>query len=245
MKQKVVCIDIGNTYTKFGFFKADKLYKTYKIANVDNPEIPPTESKDTVVITSVNKKYERIVMNKLSTKNVYWLGKDIKLSDIPMVFKYDNINILGKDRICFAFYSYKRFKGKVLNISFGTALVIDYIDGKGVFKGGIIAAGPTLAVEALKSLDGLKNIKFIRVGRKIAGNSTDECISLGIVNAIIQLIKFYVEKTRCEHIVISGGNYFLLKPYLDTNFHYLYEPHAVLSGLYSIYKETVGKKFYE
>lgn len=238
MNKQIVCIDVGNTTTKFGFFVNGKLRKTLKVINVQNPKLPLLKQENAVVIASVNKQYEKVTLDKFRVDNIYKLGEDIKLNNIPMKFKYEDIETLGKDRICFAFYSYQRFKKNILNISLGTALVIDHIDSNGTFKGGIITAGPILLLESLKRLDGLKKVKFTSVKNRILGNSTNRCISLGIVNSITQLIKFYVEKTNSKHIVISGGNYDIIKPYLHKNFTYTYEPNGIILGLYEIYKVT-------
>lgn len=238
MKKPIVCVDIGNTTTKFGFFINEKLEKTFRFANSCNPKLPVIKREDNIIISSVNRHYEKIILDKLKCDNIYRLGKDIKLKNIPMKFLYKNIEALGKDRICFAFYSYQRFKKNILNVSLGSALVIDYIDNYGIFKGGIITAGPILLLESLKRLDGLKKVKLTNVKRRILGNSTDTCISLGIINSIIQVVKFYAKKTKCKYIVMSGGNYDIIKTYLHKSINYVYEPNAIILGLYEIYKSV-------
>ncbi len=238
MDKRIVCVDIGNTATKFGFFINGKLKKTFRFTNSPNPKLPSIKREDNVIVSSVNKRYEKVMLNKLNTNTICRLGGDIKPKNISMKFLYKDMETLGKDRICFAFYSYQRFKKNILNVSIGSALVIDYIDEFGTFKGGIITAGPTLLLEALKRLDGLKKIKLTNVKNIISGNSTDTCVSLGIINSVIQLVKFYIEKTKCKHIVMSGGNYDIIKPYLPKSINHLYEPDAVILGLYEIYKSV-------
>lgn len=239
---RIVCIDIGNTSTKFGYFVNGELVKTLQVMNSLNLKLPLLRRDDIIVVASVNEKYRQIILNKLGKNSIFVLGEKIKLKDIPMKFNYENINTLGKDRICFAFYSHTKFKKDILNVSCGTALVIDYIDKNGVFQGGVISAGPTILLDTLQRLDRLKNIKFTEVDNKILGRTTNECVSVGIINSIVQLIMFYVKRTNSRYVVISGGCYKIIEPSLRNNFCYIYEPNAVILGLYSIFRTTLSAK---
>ncbi|MFN7182414.1 MAG: type III pantothenate kinase, partial [Planctomycetota bacterium] len=215
IKQSILCIDIGNTNTKFGYFIQGKLRKIKKFTNNAIKNFKELKEKASIaIISSVNREIEKKVISLLRAGKIYVIGKDIKIDNLPLKIKYDSYSGLGADRICFAFYSFTRFIKNILNISLGTAIFIDHINNKSEFAGGIIIPGLNLQYQALRQCHRLKNIRFKNIEDKILGNNTEECISIGVSLSIINLIKFYEKATKSKHIVMSGGDYRTIKDLL-------------------------------
>ncbi len=239
--QLVLCVDIGNTTTKLGYFEKGKLKRIEKFKNDEYINIL-NRPINIAIISSVNRKVEKKLLSYLKVKDIYIVGKQIKIDKLPLKFRYTSPNKLGSDRVCFSFYSFMKYKKSILNISLGTALVIDHLNNKGEFAGGIIIPGITSQIQALKQCEGLQNIKYRKVFRKVLGNNTDECISTGISFSIVNLIKFYKEWTKSKYIVISGGDYRRIEYFLKRKINYIYQPNAVVLGLYELYKYTLNTK---
>jgi type III pantothenate kinase len=242
----VLAIDIGNSSTKSCIFRNGIATKVISIPNNHSKFLNAFKKKlkknskyEAVIISSVNSVIKSKILPIFTCKKIYLVGETIKYRHLLLRLNYKNKSKLGSDRFCFAYFSYKNFKRNILNISLGSAIFIDYINNDGVYDGGIIVPGIQLQLISLQNCDMLKNITIVKKPERILGNSTNECISIGIINQIIQLLLMYVEKIKPSHIVISGGSFPLLKYYLPPSLKYIYEPHAVLKGLYLIYNDFV------
>src|SRR3546814_19603672 len=56
---------------------------------------------------------------------------------------------VGADRIMAAVAAHETYGGALIVIDFGTATTFDVIDGAGDYRGGVIAPGVNLSIEAL------------------------------------------------------------------------------------------------
>jgi len=67
----------------------------------------------------------------------------------PMEFNVDEPQSVGADRALDAIAAHAKYKGDLIVVDFGTATTFDLVDGTGAYKGGIIAPGINLSIDAL------------------------------------------------------------------------------------------------
>jgi len=70
-------------------------------------------------------------------------------ADWPIVLDVDEPHSVGADRALNAIAAHEKHKGDLIVIDFGTATTFDVIDPAGAYKGGIIAPGINLSLDAL------------------------------------------------------------------------------------------------
>ena len=69
----------------------------------------------------------------------------------PIDFDVDEPQNVGADRALNAIGAHAKYAGDLIVVDFGTATTFDVVDGKGAYKGGIIAPGINLSLDALVS----------------------------------------------------------------------------------------------
>ena len=69
----------------------------------------------------------------------------------PIAFDVDEPHNVGADRALNAIAAHAKHKGDLIIIDFGTATTFDLVDASGDYKGGIIAPGINLSLDALVS----------------------------------------------------------------------------------------------
>ena len=70
-------------------------------------------------------------------------------ADWPIVLDVDEPHSVGADRALNAIAAHEKHKGDLIVIDFGTATTFDVVDPAGAYKGGIIAPGINLSLDAL------------------------------------------------------------------------------------------------
>lgn len=205
---KVFC-DIGNTYTKILIVGEKLIFK--KIIKEESINFLKKYSKHLVYISCVVEEIEKKIRKKFTNFN--FLNYNHLKNYIKI--KY-NKNQLGSDRLISAFVVKEIFGKNSLIISFGTAIVIDYINQKEEYVGGEIFPGISLLLNSLyvstSKLPNLQKeyIKTLKI-KNFLGSNTNECIVKGILNFVISGIKNMISVLKPNVVVISGGDKDLLK----------------------------------
>jgi type III pantothenate kinase len=115
----------------------------------------------------------------------------------------------------------------------GTAVTVDVVDSSGAHRGGIIAPGMRAMGLALLRNTGIESIDAVRPVSWL-GESTGECIELGIVHAISGMVervfcRSCVETSEAYRLLLTGGDADKLSAQLDV-VHEIH-PKLVLEGL--------------
>jgi type III pantothenate kinase len=119
---------------------------------------------------------------------------------------------LGADRALNAIAAHAKYQGDVIVVDFGTATTIDAIDFRGAYKGGIIAPGLNLSLEALVS----NTAKLPRVAiaapetKSVLGRNTEDQMQIGVFWGHVSMMEGLVERMRSEigrptRVVATGG----------------------------------------
>jgi len=149
----------------------------------------------------------------------------------------DRAEEVGADRLVNTVAAHDRYKGPLIVVDFGTATTFDVVDGDGNYRGGVIAPGVNLSLQALHEAAAKLPMVPIRRSEKVIGTSTIACMQSGIYWGYVALIEGLVARIRTEfghkmRTVATGG----LAPLFDgaTPAIERVDPHLTLWGLWLI-----------
>ncbi|HWI76473.1 MAG TPA: type III pantothenate kinase, partial [Sphingomicrobium sp.] len=100
----------------------------------------------------------------------------------PMKLDVDEPHNVGADRALDAIAAHAKYPGDLIVVDFGTATTFDLVDGSGAYKGGIIAPGINLSIDALVNAAAKLPRIAIEVpeGDSVIGRTTESQMLIGI-----------------------------------------------------------------
>lgn len=119
---------------------------------------------------------------------------------------------LGADRALNAIAAHAKYGGDLIVIDFGTATTFDAIDFKGTYKGGIIAPGINLSLDALVG----NTAKLPRIAIEapridsVIGRNTEDQMQIGVFWGYVALMEGLTQRMKSEigrpaKVVATGG----------------------------------------
>jgi len=143
---------------------------------------------------------------------------------------------VGADRALNAIAAHERHSGDLIIIDFGTATTFDVVDYSGAYKGGIIAPGINLSLDALVAAAA----KLPRIAiaapddQSVIGRTTESQMQIGVYWGYVALIEGLVERLKAEigrpvTVIASGGLAILFDQHTDA-FDAI-EPDLTIHGL--------------
>jgi type III pantothenate kinase len=162
----------------------------------------------------------------------------------PLQLDVDEPQNVGADRALNAIAAHAKHKGDLIVIDFGTATTFDVVDGKGAYKGGIIAPGINLSLDALVSAAA----KLPRIAieapaeTSVIGRTTESQMIIGIYWGYIAMMEGLVERMKDEigksvTVVATGGLAALFDKHTDV-FDAI-EPDLTIQGLGILYEKAM------
>ena len=146
-----------------------------------------------------------------------YFGVDALVAGSPPVewgieLDVDEPRSVGADRVLNAIAAHALYEGDLIVVDFGTATTFDAIDYTGAYKGGIIAPGINLSLDALVSAAA----KLPRVAieapesRTVIGRTTEDQMHIGIYWGYVAMMEGLVERMKAEigrpvTVVATGG----------------------------------------
>ncbi len=238
----MIGIDIGNTTVKFAKFDNNKLRKVYRVEKerISKKAIRNILAKfkkdKLILLCSVVPEINHLFFNL--TANIYIVGKDFK---VPVKCRYDK-NKVGPDRLVAAYAARKSNPSTRLILDFGTAITLDFLAKKGDYLGGVILPGISSTLKTFKNCALLPDSIKIKKTEKLIPKNTSESINKGLqegfslmVNSLVKKYQDELKLTKNDKILVTGGDFLILKPYIDFNF--CYKKHLVLEGLVYLYQD--------
>ncbi len=250
----LLAIDVGNTNMVFALFKGDELKHSWRCKteisrSADEYAVFLKQLFDLVSITWAD--INDIIISSVVPDTNFHLTElcekylvsqplfvDINSTDIKIAL--DNPKEIGADRIVNAAAAIKHYPLPAVVIDFGTATTFDVIDKDGTYKGGVIAPGIRLSVEALTSRAAkLPQINIEKPKNIIGTNTLDAMKSgmywgyIGVIDTIIQKIKFEIDGDIT--VIATGGLaslYAQSTKSIDT-----VDENLIFKGLFEIYKK--------
>jgi type III pantothenate kinase len=154
----------------------------------------------------------------------------------PIAFDVEEPQSVGADRALNAIAAHAKHQGDLIVIDFGTAATFDVIDFSGAYKGGIIAPGINLSLDALVSAAA----KLPRIGiavpedQSVVGRTTETQMLIGVYWGYVAMIEGLVARLKAEigrpvTVIATGGLAILFDK--NTDVFDVIEPDLTIQGL--------------
>ena len=133
-------------------------------------------------------------------------------ADYGIDIDVDEPRSLGADRAVNAIAAHARHPGDLIVVDFGTATTFDVVDFNGAYKGGIIAPGINLSLDALVG----NTAKLPRIAiavpesRSVVGRNTEDQMLIGVFWGYVAMMEGLIARIRAEigrpaKVIATGG----------------------------------------
>ncbi|MBO6835766.1 MAG: type III pantothenate kinase [Alphaproteobacteria bacterium] len=222
----LLAIDSGNTNVVFGVFDGVDFVKAFRCAN------DPKRTADEYIVwlselmklngldynditgTVIGSVVPETEFNLISLCRRYFDGEPVVIGDdgveLGIEVLIDRPEQAGADRLVNAREAHVTYGGPLICIDFGTATTFDVVDGDGNYRGGVIAPGINLSLEALYMASAKLPLVEIAPSKTVIGKSTQHAMQSGIFWGYVSMIEGMVERIRLEYgedmkVVATGG----------------------------------------
>jgi type III pantothenate kinase len=166
----------------------------------------------------------------------------------PIELDVDEPQNVGADRALNVIAAHAKHPGDLIVIDFGTATTFDVVSASGAYRGGIIAPGINLSLDALVSAAA----KLPRIaieappGSSVVGRTTESQMIIGIYWGYVAMIEGLIDRLKHEigspvRVVSTGGLASLFDKH--TKVFDAIEPDLTIQGLSLLYDmATRGSK---
>jgi len=249
----LLAIDCGNTNTVFAIYDGDKQRGVWRIST----DARRTTDEYAVWLTqlmslrslSVATVTEAIITTVVpGTRRFLAALVNEHFGVDPLVIRDPNVDLgirilvdrpeqVGADRLVSAVGAHIRHPGDLVVIDFGTGTTFDIIDSDGNFRGGVIAPGINLSVEALAMAGALLPRVNVEKPEKVIGGATVPAMQSGIFWGYVSMIEGMLPRIIAEYgkpmkVIATGG---LAPLFTDvTDVIQVVEPELTLLGLIEI-----------
>jgi type III pantothenate kinase len=163
----------------------------------------------------------------------------------PMALDVDEPKSVGADRALNVIAAHARHKGDLILIDFGTATTFDVVDSSGAYKGGIIAPGINLSIDALVNAAAMLPRVAIEApaDKSVIGRTTESQMIIGIYWGYVAMIEGLTERMKREigrpvTVVATGGLADLFDKHSEA-FDAI-EPDLTIQGLSLLHQKVVA-----
>jgi type III pantothenate kinase len=165
----------------------------------------------------------------------------------PIAFDVDEPQNVGADRALNAIAAHAKYPGDLIVIDFGTATTFDLVDSSGAYKGGIIAPGINLSLDALVSAAAKLPriaIEAPKDNLSVIGRTTQDQMLIGIYWGYVAMLEGLTERMKREldrptTVVTTGGLASLFDKH--TTVFDAIEPDLTIQGLSLLYGMATRK----
>lgn len=212
----LLAIDAGNTNVVFALFDGRKLKARWRIATesrrtadeyavwlirlLEIEGVDRTAIKQIIISTVVPR-----ALHNLEVLSSHYFGVDPLIAGLPPVDYAIDIDVdeprsLGADRAVNAVAAHEKYPGDLIIVDFGTATTFDAIDFNGAYKGGIIAPGINLSLDALVGNTAMLPRIAIDIPRSksVIGRNTKDQMLIGMFWGYVAMIEGLIARMRAE-----------------------------------------------
>lgn len=250
----IVCVDIGNTNIKLGFYKDGVLMRSFKLTTIINRtsdeyasvllQMMTTNGLNAKLIkggciSCVIPQLEYTFVNVLSycfsiTPLVVGVGVKTGLAT-----KYEVPKQLGSDRIITCVAAMKKYGAPFLLIDFGTATTYNVVNEKREFLGGCITLGLKACSEAISTHASRLPLVQLETPLSVVSTTTQKAVQSGVIYGNVGQVKYLIDRikteTRIENLkVIATGGLSVILENVEHLFD-IVDRELSLDGLYQIY----------
>jgi type III pantothenate kinase len=253
----LLAIDAGNTNVVFALVDGGEIRARWRIASdprrtadeyavwlhqLIELEGHPKDAVDAVIIGTV---VPRALHNLEVLAMKYFRSEPLVAgqgrAEWPIALEVDEPQNVGADRALNAIAAHAKYPGELIVIDFGTATTFDLVGPSGAYRGGIIAPGINLSLEALVSAAAKLPriaIEAPKDNLSVIGRTTQSQMQIGIYWGYVAMIEGLTERMKRElegppTVVATGGLANLFDKH--TNVFDAIEPDLTIQGLSLLY----------
>ncbi len=253
----LLAIDVGNTNVKFAIVEGTEVKTRWRIATDARrtaDEYAPWLfqlleiegfSRSNVEAVIVSTVVPRALHNLQVLSSKYFGVEALVAGRAPVewgiALQVDEPRSVGADRAVNSIAAHSLFSGHKIMISFGTATTFDHVSDTGAYRGGIIAPGVNLSLDALVAAAA----KLPRIAveapetESVIGTTTESQMLIGVYWGYVSMIEGLMARMKAEigepvKVIATGG----LAPLFQHHTHLFdaVEPDLTLRGLGILYQ---------
>ncbi|HYI43739.1 MAG TPA: type III pantothenate kinase [Sphingomicrobium sp.] len=163
----------------------------------------------------------------------------------PIVLDVDEPHTVGADRALNAIAAHAKHAGDLIVVDFGTATTFDIVGPEGDYRGGIIAPGINLSLDALVSAAA----KLPRIAieapddSSVIGRTTESQMLIGIYWGYVAMIEGLLDRVKTEirrpvKVIATGGLATLFDRH--SNAFDAIEPDLTIQGLNLLHQQVIA-----
>lgn len=217
-----LAINVGNTRSQVAVMLDGEVRSQQRLPNDDPAAIihaaidAYTQSlaphRAPIVIASVKPAVSERLRSALRDQlkaDIYTIGEDLP---VPIGTQLDPETLTGVDRLLNAAAAFATLKQACIIVDAGTAITVDFVDGKGTFHGGAIAPGARMQLRAMhEGTAALPEVAFAIPDREAFGRSTSQAMLQGVFHGarglVWKLVERYAEAYGAfPQVVATGGD---------------------------------------
>ncbi len=206
-EKNIICIDSGNTRSKFAIYKNNVLVH-FGIITDNLLALIKANKITTAIYCSVKK--EDIILEQLLllVEDVFFLDDNMLL---PFDSNYKSMHTLGKDRIALMASAQKKFANtSTLVIALGTCITYNFLENGSLFLGGGIAPGLQMRLKAMHDYTQKLPLVANIIQTPLIGADTISSLQSGAINGVLAeitgIINAYEAQFGRINLVLTGGD---------------------------------------
>jgi len=235
----LLAVDVGNTNVVFALFEGRAVKARWRVATdprrtadeyavwllqlMELQDFDPKAVSQIIVSTVV----PRALHNLQVLGQKYFKLEPLVAGEPPVTWGFeadvDDPRSLGADRAVNAIAAHARYPGDLIVVDFGTATTFDVVDYMGTYKGGIIAPGINLSLDAL--VNAAAKLPRIAIEaptrtRGVIGRNTEDQMHIGVFWGYVALMEGLIARMRAEigrpaKVIATGGLAILFGEHTD------------------------------
>ena len=220
----ILAVAVGNTRSRWGLFRSGKMDGPGHVAPCSEPEaivaglfeLAERGDDPSAVIASVNDsvadQIEDAVLGRgWARSRLFRINRDLP---IELDHSLGDLSTVGQDRLLNAIGAYAQAQQACVVVDVGTAVTVDFVDGKGTFHGGAIAPGARMMLGALhEHTAALPHVEFAKLDLDAGpfGVDTSHAMLVGVYASIRGLVRHLAEQYAAYYeaypqIIATGGD---------------------------------------
>lgn len=224
----LLAIDAGNTNVVFAVYEGRSIRARWRIASdarrtgdeyavwlMHLLEIQKIDSGDIdriIISTVVPRALHNLEMLARNYFKVEPLIAGQSPADYGIDIDVDEPGSLGADRAVNAVAAHAKYPGDLIIVDFGTATTFDTVDFNGAYKGGIIAPGINLSLDALVGNTAMLPRIAIEVpnSTSVIGRNTEHQMLIGVFWGYVAMMEGLIARMRSQigrpaKVIATGG----------------------------------------
>jgi type III pantothenate kinase len=207
-----LCIDIGNTRIKMGWFRDAHLLSSTSLLRTEITQIKTfltNHTAENIIYSTVAEALPQVVVDSTPVKTkVLELSTNLKL---PVTLRYRTPQTLGLDRLAGVIGAQALHPNThCLIIDAGTCITYDFLTAEGVYLGGNISPGWQMRLDAMPYYTARLPRAASKVPEYWVGEDTETALQNGAFWGLSLEIQGYIDRWATEYpainVLLTGGD---------------------------------------